>query len=782
MATRVAKGRLEELQVYRLLQCVHKGNKLQIEKLITLGVENVLNVIEPRRGKGAMHLAAVANNTDMVGFLLSHGASPDVQDKMGRTPVMLAAELGHDVMVSLLVKSKANLNLLDEEGKGVLFFCIYPTKRHMRCLQTVLQALPNVNNVSGAGQHVLQLACAQADSCLPMCFVLLEKGAHPDAADETTGRTALMEAARVGALDLAREILRKGANPNTLDKQQFHAAHFAAEGGFFEIIRVLCAYGADVGTMNVAGDTPLHFAGRGGFAECCRFLSQRGCNPKLKNEEGLLPRQIAKERRHKAAVKELKKAERLHSKLSRPSDRWALALYDWSQEHEAALRKAFEESGSCYKETASLEVFETVLQDLNAPIDQHQLHKLIIAHDRRREGLINLSDFFKGVKYVQKAMVMSSYGPKKKKSKKGGKKGKKKGKFTLPFPICTLPSELLYRRADGGPPTFMVEAYHHNTDKNRFSRDNPPQHPIEDDSAWYIDEPQKVFVNVTYCTRTGDMDSLRLAFQQGVPVDVKDRFYKTPLMTACAYGNYEVAQFLVKLGADVNAKDNFNWTPLHHACHAGQLDILELLVEAGAQVDTPALNGATPLMRAIESCRPSCVDYLIKAGAKVNVKNKKEQNCLDIAWAYADLRVVDLVKAKMDSLPKPKENKRGRGSPARPQQAKPRPATTTSAKEKLSQDAPSSTTQTAPTAEKSKENKETVIMFNTELSNGTVRPLDISFRPRTVWGKQQSTSELIQQRQRRRERLTDEVDFDDFLMPFGKNVQRKVALAQDGTV
>lgn len=118
MAIRVADGRLEELQVYRLLQCVHKGNKEQIEKLIALGVRNVLNVIEPRRGKGALHLAAVANNLDMAEFLLNRRASPNVQDKMGRTPVMLAAELGHDEMVSLLVKNKANVNLLDQEGKG----------------------------------------------------------------------------------------------------------------------------------------------------------------------------------------------------------------------------------------------------------------------------------------------------------------------------------------------------------------------------------------------------------------------------------------------------------------------------------------------------------------------------------------------------------------------------------------------------------------------------------------------------------------------------------------
>ncbi|KAG5277508.1 hypothetical protein AALO_G00118430 [Alosa alosa] len=790
MASPVARGRLEELQVYRLLQCVHEDNKLQIEKLITRGVDNLLNLTEPRQGKGAMHIAAVANNTDMLDFLLSHGASPNVQDKSGKTPVMLAAELGHDGAVALLVKHKANVSLLDKDGKGVLFYCIYPTKRHMRCMHAVLKALSDINNVSLTGQHVLHLACAQADSCLPMCLLLLERGAHPDARDEATGRTALMEAARVGSVELVRSILRGGADPNALDKTNLHAAHFAAEGGFFEVIQVLCAYGADVGAVTKAGETPLHYAARGGHAECCRFLAQRGCNPKLKNEEGLLARQIAKDNGHKAAVKELKKAERLHGKFSRPgvpnpNETWALALYDWSQEHEVTLRKAFDESGDCIKETVSTETFEAVLQDLKAPVEEYQLHKVILAHDRRREGVININDFFKGLKYLQKAVVMASYGPKKKKKGgKGGKKGKK-AKFTLPFPICTIPPELIYRRADGGPPTFMVEAYHHHTDPNRFSRDHPPKHPIEDDSAWYVDEPEKIYVNVTYCAKTGDLESLQLAFREGVPVDVKDRFYKTPLMTACAYGNYEVAQFLINLGADVNAKDQFSWTPLHHACHAGQLNITELLVESGSQVDTPALSGATPLMRAIESCRPACVEYLIKAGAKVNAKNKKEQNCLDIAWAYADLRVVDLVKAKMDTLPKPKENKRGKAAKPQP---KPRPATT-SAKEKLSQVAPSSTsmppadsslTQKAA-AEKSKDDKETVIMYNTRLNNGTLRPVDISFRPRTVWSNLLTTSDLIQRRERRRERLSHEVDFDDFLMPFSQNLRRKVAQTQEGS-
>lgn len=156
-------------------------------------------------------------------------------------------------------------------------------------------------------------------------------------------------------------------------------------------------------------------------------------------------------------------------------------------------------------------------------------------------------DFFKGLRYLQKAFVLSSYAPKKKKAGKGGK-GKKKGKFVLPMPICTVPPDLVFRREDGGPPHFMVESYQQFTDTKRFNRDRPPGHPIEDDSAWYIDEPEKIYININYCVKTADLESLSLAFSQSVPVDVKDRFYKTPLMTACGSGNYEVAKFLLGLG------------------------------------------------------------------------------------------------------------------------------------------------------------------------------------------------------------------------------------------
>ena len=60
----------------------------------------------------------------------------------------------------------------------------------------------------------------------------------------------------------------------------------------------------------------------------------------------------------------------------------------------------------------------------------------------------------------------------------------KKGKTKIPLPICTLVDGP--RAKDGGPPPEYVARHNHYTDLGRFSRDNPPEHPLQDDSGWLI--------------------------------------------------------------------------------------------------------------------------------------------------------------------------------------------------------------------------------------------------------------------------------------------------------
>lgn len=262
----------------------------------------------------------------------------------------------------------------------------------------------------------------------------------------------------------------------------------------------------------------------------------------------MLPHQIAKDSGHNAVAKELRKAERKQGKGSDPSgagqmsDLWALTLHDWSQEYEAELWKAFGDKS----DTVTAERFVSVLEELQAPVEPDQIQAVISAHG----GDVNISDFIRGVKYIKKPFRLSSYMPKKKKGGKGKKGGKKKKKapFVLPMPICTLPPELKPRRADGGPPNFMISSYFNCSDVLRFDPAHPPVHPVMNDSGWYIHKPPPVYVNVNSCVRTNDLESLDHAFSKGVPVDVQDEFYKTPLMVACSTGNYEMAQYLLSKG------------------------------------------------------------------------------------------------------------------------------------------------------------------------------------------------------------------------------------------
>nr|XP_020748466.1 ankyrin repeat and EF-hand domain-containing protein 1 [Odocoileus virginianus texanus] len=655
----LADKRLENLQIYKVLQCVRNKDKKQIEKLTRLGYPELINFTDPVNGNSALHLASVSNDIDMVSFLLSLGAHPDVQDKMGCTPTMRAAELGHELSMEILAKAKADMTIVDNEGKGILFYCILPTKRHYRCALIALEHGADVNNCTCEGKPIFLRACEEAHDVKDVCLTFLEKGANPNAINTSTGRTALMEASREGVTELVRGILERGADVNAFDNDRHHAAHFAAKGGFFDILKLLFAYNGDMGLVAMNGNTPLHYAAMGGFADCCKYIAQRGCDLKWKNLEHKTPRNLAKEGGFKAASKEIRRAEQIANKLARPGVKnpnppLFLRLHDWSVEHETFLREAFSfvDRGDG---TVTKEDFVLTLEERQDFVNSEQLAAIAQLHEKVRGGGVNINEFFKGTRYLSKSYVLGSYGPKKK--KKGMAKKARMGKFVLPLPICVIPDHVFPRRSDGGPPYYMIETYKNVTDCNRFNRDHPPEHPIQDDSAWYIDDPGKVFSNINFITKAGDLASLKKAFESGIPVDMKDNYYKTPLMTACATGNIDAVKFLLEKG------------------------ILE-----------------------------SIHRFLT----------------LIVFWFFAHFQET---LSAMYTVPAIVEEKKMR--------------------------------------------KDNVVHLNSLITSGSTKKVDITFVPQRTWSPEATTAELIRMRELRRERLTYEVDFDDFMMPFQKHITER---------
>jgi len=462
-------------------------------------------------------------------------------------------------------------------------------------------------------------------------------------------------------------------------------------------------------------------------------------------------------------MKEIRKVEKSFGKVGKNNEPWAIALYDFCNERisqvlEMCLKCDMDANG-----TASKDDFVEGLQNMGAPIpEENDLKKTLQAHDKNKDNTVDYNDFLTGKKYINKLFLMSAFEGKKKK-KKGGKKGKK-GKTKIAMEIPMQPDG--QRAEDGGPPEMFVARHIHYTDTGRFDRDAPPSHPLQDDSAWYLHPPEKSYININEAVKHGDKDTLRDAFNMGVSIDIKDKYYKTPLMVACAYGDYDMVKFLTEYGASVHAVDSFKWTALHFACHAGMKDIAEYLLEKGANLEAVTVNGGTPLMRAIESSKPDLVEFLIKKGAKLQVENAKGQNPMDLAGAWGDLRVYELIRTKWDSMPPMNDkNKKGGGKG------------TSGGKSSSAGDAskPSGGGRSmSPTDALMRQRKGSILRAASALAGGIEEREDITYSPRKTWTKQATTEELICERHNRRNRYGWEVDFPDFKMPFLKNADNKV--------
>ena len=56
------------------------------------------------------------------------------------------------------------------------------------------------------------------------------------------------------------------------------------------------------------------------------------------------------------------------------------------------------------------------------------------------------------------------------------------------------------------------------------------------------------YMNLSDAAKVGDLETLKTAFTRGLHVDQRDKYYKTPLMTACSHGNIDIANYLIQIG------------------------------------------------------------------------------------------------------------------------------------------------------------------------------------------------------------------------------------------
>lgn len=101
-----------EQDMRQLLDAARAGDLATVTTLINAGMfVDTYYTHDPNYGETALMLAARNGHTEMVDFLLSRGANPDVQNDRGKTAETLAQESGHGDIAALIAEASRQRRL-----------------------------------------------------------------------------------------------------------------------------------------------------------------------------------------------------------------------------------------------------------------------------------------------------------------------------------------------------------------------------------------------------------------------------------------------------------------------------------------------------------------------------------------------------------------------------------------------------------------------------------------------------------------------------------------------
>ncbi len=157
-------------------------------------------------------------------------------------------------------------------------------------------------------------------------------------------------------------------------------------------------------------------------------------------------------------------------------------------------------------------------------------------------------------------------------------------------------------------------------------------------------------------SREGNIEAAKILIEKGAKVDAKNVNGFTALSYSIKNQKYTTAELLINSGANIQAIDNATTVPFLEACADGNKDFLNFMIKKGVNIKTSAYEKVPLLIWTVKNKYDSAAEVLIEHGANIVIEDAQGKTALDYAIKNNDTNMVQYIESSMAQATKTKQN------------------------------------------------------------------------------------------------------------------------------
>ena len=222
---------------WKILNIAIKKENIKIVEILLNYIDSSIYHLEDKEGRTIVMIAAIKGDVDLLKLLIDGKESDEVNlnavnKKDGKMALIYAIELGHFDIVKFLMDSGIDINIQDWSGKTALMHAV--KNEYNEIVQWLISEGANPNIISIYGETPLILA-AENENIDIMNTLFNQKILDIDMKNQS-GKTALICAVIKNKEKSVKELINKGADIYIRDDKNYTPIMYAVENNNFNIV------------------------------------------------------------------------------------------------------------------------------------------------------------------------------------------------------------------------------------------------------------------------------------------------------------------------------------------------------------------------------------------------------------------------------------------------------------------------------------------------------------------------------------------------------------------